>query len=90
MTLVRGLYSWFLSSELQPSKSFGSLKIGKYKTILIKVIRPLLCSAGEVWREKTGSKRKPERISLRCKGGVEKVWRGTERKIGDKASRRKP
>lgn len=56
MTLVRGLYSWFLSSELQPSKSFSSLKIGKYKTILIKVTRLLLCSAGEVWNEKTGSK----------------------------------
>lgn len=94
MSLVRGLYSCFLSSELQRSKSFSSLRSESksFTRPSSSKLPGLFATVGVTcgWREKTFSKRKPERISLRPKGGAEKAWRGKEREMGDKASGRKP
>lgn len=94
MSLVRGLYSCFLSSELQRSKSFSSLRSESksFTRPSSSKLPGLFATVGVTcgWREKTFSKRKPERISLRSKGGAEKAWRGIEREMGDKASGRKP
>lgn len=64
-----------------------------YRTILIKVTEPLLCSWGESWikREHFFSKRKPARENfLMIQGRCRKGKGGEQReRLGDKASGRK-
>lgn len=79
MSLVRGLYSCFLSSELRRSKSFSSLRSESKsftRTILIKATGPLHYSGGDVWMEReniftTKARENVSEIQGRCRKGRE-------------------